>query len=281
MPTDFNWQQAVHDPRFWALRYGCSKYDPFPGVAPEEVSQYIEEQDFLNLAILDEDPLAGYVGEGDDPQLAEIEVGSRRLVLPFPEGYSWLMDFAAEDGENLTGIYHELFHPEMDPMGYLHPTSRGLALAEESGHERLPGLRWAELKQIEACLRHQSFALFDLQAIVPLLYFIVNPVSFDEYDEVCHTLAGCWQGLRVLDAVQADQWLSHYVTVYHQGQEWWRDEQKEWHSWRAYAPSAQSRTLWTHSEENGWQTINESSYRHTREDGHPFLPFFSMLQRFS
>jgi hypothetical protein len=27
----------------------------------------------------------GYVGEGDDPQLAEVEVGYRRLALPFPK----------------------------------------------------------------------------------------------------------------------------------------------------------------------------------------------------
>jgi hypothetical protein len=108
MPSDFNWQQAVHDPRFWALRYCCSRYDPFPGVTDEDVDAYISEHDFLNLAILEDDPLAGYVGEGDDPALADVEVGYRRLALPFPEGYVWHMDFAAEEGKQMTGMYHEI-----------------------------------------------------------------------------------------------------------------------------------------------------------------------------
>ena len=137
MPHPFNWQEAIHDPRFWAVRYGGQ----FPGVTDEEIDSYIGENDFLNLAILEDDPLAGYVGEGDDPQLANVEVGYRRLGLSFPEGFAWQMDFAAEDAEHMTGIYHAISHPDLDLTGILGPTTTGLSLAEESGHPRLPGDR--------------------------------------------------------------------------------------------------------------------------------------------
>lgn len=274
MTYDFDWQKAIHDPCFWALRYG-----EFPGVTRDEVNEYIEEYDFLNLAILEEDPLAGYVGEGDDPELANVEVGYRRLAIPFPEDYVWQMDFAAEEGESLTGIYHAISHPELDLVHIL-PTSTGLSLAEESGHERLPGLRWAELKQIESCLTRQGFDLFDVQALVPLLYPVVDHITFDELEDVRRALSASWQGLRILNATQAEQWLDWTITVYHQGQVLWLNEEKKWIELNRYDGDAQPCDLWTQTD-GEWQTISVMSERHTQEEARRFSRFFSMLKRYS
>jgi hypothetical protein len=87
MSKDFAWHKAVHDLRFWALLYCYSRYRQFPGVTDEEIKSYSDVYDFLHLAILEDDPLAGYVGEGDAPQLAEMEVGYHRLAFPFPEDF--------------------------------------------------------------------------------------------------------------------------------------------------------------------------------------------------
>src|ERR1700704_4473710 len=99
MPTTFDWQQAVHDPRFWAIRYRCDgHWYLFPGVTGKAIQSYIDQHDFLNLDILEDDPLAG---------------GYRRLSIPFPEHFTWHIDFAAEEGAALTGIYHTLSHPDL------------------------------------------------------------------------------------------------------------------------------------------------------------------------
>lgn len=274
MPNSFDWQEAMHDPRFWAVRYG-----EFPGVTREESDSYIGEYDFLNLAILEDDPLAGYVGEGDDPQLAEVEVGYRRLVLPFPEGYMWLMDFAAEEGEGMTGIYHAIFHPDLDPAGFLHPTSTGLSLAEESGHPRLPGLRWAELKQIQTCLAQNWHGDFDVRAVVPLLYPVVEWITFDELEDVRQTLAKAWQELRVLNTTQIDRWLDETITVYDRGRVLQLNDQKEWKP--LYWNLGYEGKFWVQTEENGWQTFRLWSERYFKNDSRRFVPFFSMLERYS
>jgi hypothetical protein len=50
MAKTFNWYEAIHDPRFWAVRYCCDgKYRQFPGVTGEESQSYIDEYDFLQL----------------------------------------------------------------------------------------------------------------------------------------------------------------------------------------------------------------------------------------
>lgn len=274
MSNTFNWQEAIHDPRFWAVRYGGQ----FPGVTDEEIDSYIDEHDFLNLAILEDDPLAGYVGEGDDPQLAEVEVGYRRLALSFPEGYLWLMDFAAEDGEHMTGIYHAIFHPDMDPAGFLHPTSTGLSLAEESGHQRLPGLRWAELKQIQTCLAKNWHSDFDVQAVVPLLYPVIELITFDELDDVRQTLATAWQELHMLDSAQVEQWLDETIEVYEKGWVLHFDSQKEWRPNPYQKQPYPQEDLWIQTEERRWQTFHPSSERYFKKDSRQFSPFFSILE---
>lgn len=277
MLNTFDWQQAVHDPRFWAVRYGG-----FPGVTEEAYNAYIAEYDFFNLAILEEDPLAGYVGEGDDPQLADVEVGYRRLSLPFPEGYIWQMDFAAEDGEFMTGIYHAIFHPDMDQTGILASLSgqgdtTGLSLAEESGHPRLPGLRWAELKQIATCLTQNRRGDFDVRAIIPLLYPVVELITFDDLQDVRQALAAAWRDLQVLDAAQIGPWLDENITVYEKG--WELRFEKEWKP-RYRTPSYED-TLWVQTGKEGWKTTRSTSMRHIKRDSQQFLPFFSMLERYS
>jgi hypothetical protein len=273
MPTTFNWQNAIHDPRFWAMRY-----EGLPGISWEEIHSYIEESDFLNLAILEDDPLAGYAGEDDDLQLAEVEVGDRCLALPFPEGYIWLMDFATEDSPCLAGIYHTISHPTIDPVGFLHTNSTGLSLAEESGHQRLPGLRWTELKYIQNCLAQNWSGDFDVWAIVPLLYPVVQFITFDELEDVRYTLTAAWQNLGALNAKQVDSWLDDLIIVYDKGRILRLDDQKEWKPLpgeRVYEGE-----LWIQTGKDEWKTFHSSSERYFKKDSSQFLPFFSMLERY-
>ena len=268
----FDWQQAIRDPRFWAVRYG-----KFPGVTQEEIDAYFDEYDFLNVAIFEDDPLAGYVGEGDEPLPAGVEIGYRSLSLIFPENYTWNIAFAAEEGEKMTGIYHEIYHPTIE-----NPT--GLSIAVESGSPFLPGLRWIELKQIATCLVQNWSGNFDIQAIIPLLYPVVELITFDELQDVRQTLATAWRDLQVLDEDQIDHWLNEVITVYDKGWEW-RFE-KEWKP--AYSTRYYKRGQWVHYDgelwvhtENGWQTFQRMSKRYFEEDTRPFLPFFTMLERYS
>ncbi|SRR5579884_1276089 len=268
MLKHIDWQQIVHDPRFWAMRY-----ERFPGVTDKEGDAYFYE--FYRLTEEDDedeyDFLAGYVGEGDDPLPPETDAdakGWRTVSIPFPENYSWKIEFAT-DGEHAEGIYHTLFHPDLPP--------EGLSMAEESGHERLPGLRWTELKQIERCLSRHGQGEFDVKAMVPLLYPVVGWINFDELQDVRQTLATAWQELQVLDANQTELWLDDLIEVYDRG---WvlRLEHKDWKPLSIYRQALYNGSpLWIQTAENGWQTPSLASTRNLKKDTRRFLPFFSML----
>lgn len=268
----FDWQKAIHDPRFWALRY-----ENFPGVTQEEVDAYCNEYDFLNVAILQDDPLAGYAGEGDEPLPADVEIGCRSLPIPFPEGYTWKIAFAAEEGKDMTGIYHELYHPTIK-------NPQGLSIAVESGSPFLPGLRWIELKQIASCLEQNWSGDFDRQAIVPLLYPVVELITLDELQEVRQTLSAAWHDLQVLDEAQIEPWLNEIITVYDKGWEWRFDgEWKPTYQIRHYEQGQwvpYDGDLWIQTGDK-WEFCGKPFRRYTEGDAHLFLPFFTMLERYS
>ena len=275
MLQSIDWQQAVHDPRFWALRYNGK----FPTVTEEDYLSYRYE--FYQLAALedddsDDDPLAGYAGEGDElePEGEEAEIGWRTLSLPFPETYSWKIELVTEEASpGAAGIYHSLFHPDFSPKGFL--------LAEESGHPSRPGLRWTELKQIETCLARQGFSDFEVKAVIPLLYPAVWKITFDDLQDVRQTLATVWQDLQVLDSTQAEQWLDDILEVYEKGWTLHLDAQKEWKPYPFQKQPYPQREIWMQTEGNVWQTSINTSSRYTGRDAHQWLPFFSMLERYA
>src|SRR6266567_5216191 len=254
MLNPIDWQQVVHDPGFWSLRYNGR----FPGVTDEEGLAYFYA--FYHLTE-DEDELTEEEAE---------QVGWCRLSLSFPEDYTWQMTFNTEDG-HAEGFYHEIFHPSIYP--------EGITIAVESGHERLPGLRWAELKHIERILSRHWQGDFDVRAIVPLLYPVVVVITFADLQEVRQSLASAWQGIGVLDASNTEYWLDDIIKVYDQEHEWTYTSHK---AWEQLGPSvvALGEELWTYTEGYGWHTHKYMSTRYDPEEAGQFLPFFSMLERY-
>ena len=98
------------------------------------------------------------------------------LRLAFPENYTWQLEFGA-GGE----VVHQIHHPQV--------YAGGREIAEEGANFELPGLRWAELKQmVDLLLATGLVSSFDPHTLYPLLYPIVDPVTLAEYDEVRQTL---------------------------------------------------------------------------------------------
>jgi hypothetical protein len=257
-----DWQRVVHDPRFWSVRYYCQgDYQQFPGTTWKESSSWYkklmeDEQDISQTDVAE-----------------EMEEGWT-LSLSFPEGYAWQMDYSSED-EMDTSTYHSLHHPTIYPEE-VYP--EGAFLAIEGPDDHLPGLRWAELKQIGTCLARHWQGDFDINAIIPLLYCVVRFITFNELEDVRQTLATAWQKLQVLDASQVDQWLAQIITIYDDGQFLQLNEQKEWKP-LIWEPGFKG-DLWIREAEE-WKTPSERSLRHIREDSQHFLSFFSMLERYS
>lgn len=95
-----DWKQAIHDPRFWAVRYGCDgRFRIFPGVTRVQSDAYYHT--------LMED-------EGRWKR-EEAEEGWT-LSLAFPDGYTWLIEYSSED-EMDTATYHALLHPTLSRKG--------------------------------------------------------------------------------------------------------------------------------------------------------------------
>src|SRR5262249_5482050 len=134
----------------------------------------------------------------------------------FPENYTWMLEFGGYE------LSHQIHHPQVYPGG--------LPIAVESAHFLLPGLRWAELKQMVACcLQPQWSEAFDPQTLYPLLYTIVDPVTFAEYDEVRQTLRTAWDALQIVSQPQLEHWLDASIRVYEKGRLLSHDAMRGWY----------------------------------------------------
>src|SRR5258708_4572389 len=172
MPGITNWSEALAHPCFWTWHYALhlNAYAQYTGGLSSffgPAAQACEEYGRLLYGDNDSEmPLA--------PSADDLLVPASVLTLCFPEKYTWALAFC--DGE----VAHQIYHPQRYPDGLL--------IAVESGNFLLPGLRWVELKQMVACLQPGWPLAFDLQTLYPLLYPVVDPVTFADYDEVRQTL---------------------------------------------------------------------------------------------
>ena len=148
-----NWSEALAHPCFWALHYytlfsDTDKLDAFFDCSVEQ------GHEFFRLLHGDED------FETPLPPDTEYEyIPASVLTLSFPENYTWALEFGGD------GLAHHIYHPQ-EPL-------EELPIAVVGGHALLPGLRWAEVKQMVACLQPTWPATFALQTVYPLLYPIV------------------------------------------------------------------------------------------------------------
>jgi hypothetical protein len=257
MPGITNWSEALAQSCFWTWHYALhlnayAQYmgglESFFGPAAQTCEAYgrllYGDEDF-------ETPLAA--------SAEYVHTPASVLTLSFPENYTWALEFGSD------GLAHQIYHPQRYPDGLL--------IAVESGNFFLPGLRWVELKQLVACLQPAWPFAFDVQTLYPLLYPVVDPVTFAEYDEVRQTLRTAWEALQLSEPFQLEKWLDAGIRVYEQGRVLHYDAAQGWHD-----PSGEihEEKLWLPDPAGGWYTNWPWSMRH---DARPFAPFFEMLER--
>jgi hypothetical protein len=183
------------------------------------------------------------------------------LTLSFPEDYTWALEFG--EGE----VAHQIYHPQRYP--------EGLLIAVVGGHSLLPGLRWTEVKQMVACLQPAWPATFALQTLYPLLYPIVDPVTFAEYDEVRQTVGTAWEALHLSEPFQLEPWLDASIRVYEQGR---LLHYQAAHGWQDPFGNVSEEKLWLADRAGDWFcTARNSTRRYGSHD--IFVPFFEMLER--
>jgi hypothetical protein len=262
-----NWNEALAHPCFWASHYALHLSDTgdLESFFGRSASQCHE---FFLLLYGDED------FETPLPPDTEYEYTPASVLgLSFPENYTWMLEFGG------CGLAHEIYHPQIYPGGLL--------MAVESGHFRLPGLRWAELKQmVTCCLQPEWSEAFDPQTLYPLLYTVVDPVTFVEYDEVRQTLRTAWEALQIVKPLQLEQWLDASIRVYEKGRVLSYDAAQGWYDpyeQLAHNPKVllaprtiNEEDLWLPDQAFGWYTNWPWSIRH---DAELFAPFFKMLER--
>jgi hypothetical protein len=267
-----NWGEALADPCFWLAHYALNPWgatrdvEAFFGRSAEHCNEFLlhvyGDNDF-------ETPL---------PPDTEYEyIPASVLGLSFPEDYTWMLEFGGYE------LSHQIYHPQVYPGG--------LPIAVESAHFRLPGLRWAELKQMVACCLPPEWAeAFDPHMLspllYPLLYPIVDPVTLAEYDEVRQTLRTAWEALQIVNQPQREQWLDASISVYEKGRLLSYDAVQGWYDpleRHAQDPKVvqaprtfNEEDLWLPDKAFGWYTNWPWSLRH---DARTFAPFFEMLDR--
>jgi hypothetical protein len=251
-----NWNEALAYPCFWAHHYALhlsetGDLESFFGRSAEQC------QEFFLLLYGDTDfetPLP--------PDTKYVSVPASVLRLSFPENYTWMLEFGA--GE----VAHQIYHPQRYPDG--------LPIAVEGGNFCLPGLRWAELKQMVACcLQPEWPEAFDPQTLYPLLYTVVDPVTFVEHDEVRQTLRTAWEALQIIKPFQLEKWLDVSIRVYEQGQVLHYETAQGWHDPQG---NINEEELWLLDPAEGWYTNWPWSLRH---DARLFAPFFELLERYT
>lgn len=204
----------------------------------------------------------------DSPLLPEEDftpIRANVLTLAFPEQYSWVLEYGAE------GIDHRIYHPQVYPGGIL--------IAHQGGNAELPGLRWAELKQIVACLEPTWPLDFAPQTLYPLLYPLVDPIEATEYDEVRQALRTAWGALELAEPFQLEKWLDASIQVYEKGWLMRYDAAQGWHEIAAGRAAGLLGTeqVWLYDPaRGGWFTAPWQPC--PRRNARPFVPFFAMLE---
>lgn len=230
-----NWAEATTDPRFWACYYGIR----------EEVCR-----DVLGLTIKEANTYyARLMGCADNPALLDRDdayelVEGSMIRIPFPQGFAWAISMGPE------GDLHLLEHLSAYPNGRI--------IAEVSGHERWPGLRWDEAKRIEHCLRRHWMADYPVDAVLPLLTPVIGPSEEDSWEDARGALMSTWRSLGAIPSPRLDAWI----------------EQVE--RWQLRMHSSVS---WVNLPDHGWACSDSTSPRFHGSSN--FEAFFAMLDRYS
>lgn len=230
-----DWAEAATDPRFWACYYSVREevYRDVLGLTDEEANTYYARLMGCadNPALLDRD---------DAYELVEGSV----IRIPFPQDFAWTISIGPE------GDLHLLDHPSAYPNGRL--------IAEVSGHERLPGLRWHEAMRIEYCLRRHWTADYPVDAVLPLLTPVAGLSEEDSWDDIHGALLSAWRNLGIIPSSRLESWIEQ---VGH------------------WTLRKDSRVSWVNLPDRGWACSDSTSLRsHGSSD---FEAFFAMLARYS
>ena len=296
-----NWSEALADPCFWAARYERnpwgemnvdSKIAAFFGRSDEQYEEFLLQLygDVDMDTPLSEDgdveaplpPDAEYE-DNDYNDYSDYLPPTSILRLAFPENYTWQLEFGA-GGE----VVHQIHHPQV--------YAGGRAIAEEGANFELPGLRWAELKQMVACCLPPDWSpVFDPHTLYPLLYPIVDPVTLAEYDEVRQTLRTAWEALRIVPPAQLEPWVRARINVFEKGrllhhdtEEGWYDPDERRAQEQVHDPQVIQVTraviegdLWVPDPAGGGWCTNWPVWSPTfrSNTARPFAPFFQMLDR--
>jgi hypothetical protein len=280
-----NWSEALAHPCFWDLHYepllwykdntdkSNFSLEAFFGCPDEQVKEYFRllhgEEDGPLDGDEDEDaetPLPPDAEDDAEDAYADYEFDTPPtsvLTLSFPEHYTWTLKFF------LGEVSHHIYDPQL--------LLQYLVIAVSGGNFSLPGLRWAEVKQMVACLQPTWPGPFDLQALYLLLYPIVDPVTSDEYEEVRQTLGTAWEALQVVNPSQLERWVDLCISVYERGRMFRYDAAQ---GWQEDHPSASvgPEQLWLPDSAGHWFCTSWSCSR--RLGAHErFTPFFDMLAR--
>ena len=276
-----NWSEALAHPCFWALHYytlfsNTDKPEAFFDCSDEQNDEFflllhgdVKELDRLPDEDEDEDAERPVPPEADDTYDDYAEYmytpPTSVLALSFPENYTWALEFGFGDVE------HHIYHPKAPPWDFHR------LVADDGPNCSLPGLRWAEVKQMVACLQPTWPGPFDLQALYLLLYPIVDPVTGDEYEEVRQTLGTTWKDLQVMKPSQLERWLDVSISVFEKG---WTFRYAAAHGWQEDDPpaSAGPEQLWFPDPAGHWFCMRHNCPR-SKGDHERFTPFFDMLDR--
>jgi hypothetical protein len=275
-----NWSEALAHPCFWDLYYepliwhkddtdkSYFSLEPFFGCSLEHVKEYfrlLHGEDGPLYGNEDEDAEGSLPPSADDADNddAELSTPTSVLTLSFPEQYTWALEFF------LGEIAHHIYPPKEPPWGFV--------IAVSGGNDFLPGLRWAEVKHMVACLQPTWPGPFDLQALYPLLYPIVDPITAEEYEEVRQMLGAAWEALQVVNPSQLERWVDLCISVYEKGRMFRYDAAQ---GWQEDHPSARvgPEQLWVPDPAGHWFCSNWHSRRRPG-DHESFTPFFDMLER--
>lgn len=233
MPGITNWSAALADPRFWARYYSLADdvYGSVLGLSERDVRTYSYT----------------LMGCADHPELLERDeaaelVDGSVVRLPFPDDFTWTIGMGPE------GDLHLIEHPTMYPNGQL--------IAEVSGHEQWPGLRWPEALHIAHCLRGHWTAEFPVEAVLPLLTPVIGLSPQDAFDEVHDALAAVWRTLGTVPSGRLEPWLQQIAR--------WPLQRSDPVAWQWHP-------------ETGW--TNPLPYSPRYRSSLTFTAFFTMLDR--